>query len=171
MVARQIVGGKLRRDTTPAEGKACADHRDDRARSPQRSKQVGQHAGEAKADEHDRDRQGLARVVGIARRRRQGGADDPEHDRGHRDVLVAAGVLAQHALPDEQQHQQAGSQCRLHDDQWRQQQSHNLQRPAEDRQSRSEQPAGASEESRDECQPQVLLVGCLACVQRLQGDP
>jgi hypothetical protein len=126
MVARQIVGGELRCDATPAKRKAGTDHRDDRAWTPQRAKQIGEHAGEAKGNKHDRDRQGLARVVRVARRRRQSSADHTEHDRRHRDVLVASGVLAQHALPNEQEDQQTSSQRRLYDHQRRQQQSHDL---------------------------------------------
>ena len=58
-----------------------------------------------------------------------------------RDVLVAPGVLAQHPLAQEHQHEQAGRERRLHHHQRRQQQRQHLQRPAEDRQPRAEQPA------------------------------
>jgi hypothetical protein len=51
--------------------------------------------------------------------RSQGGADHADHDCRHGDVLIAARVLAEHALGNEQEHQQPSRQCRLDDDQWR----------------------------------------------------
>ena len=81
------------------------------------------------------------------------------------------GVLAEHPLPDEQQHEQARGERRLHDDQRREQQRDHLQRPAEDRQARAEHPARALEQAPDQRQAQVLLVGRLLGVHRLQRDP
>ncbi len=82
-------------------------------------------------------------------------------------MLIAPGVLAQHPLAEEQQHEQTGGESRLHHHQGGQQQSHDLQRPAENRQSRAEQPASASEQASDQGQAQVLLVRRLLGVQRL----
>lgn len=107
----------------------------------------------------------------VAGRGSQGSAEDAEHDRGHRDVLVASGVLPEHALSDEQQHQQARGQRGLHDHKGREQQRYDLQRPAENREAGAEQPPGALDQSRDQRDAQVLLVGRLPGIQRLQGDP
>ncbi len=41
-------------------------------------------------------------------------------------MLVAPGVLAEHPLSQEQQHDQAGGECGLHDDQRREQQGEHL---------------------------------------------
>jgi hypothetical protein len=59
-------------------------------------------------------------------RGRQPRADHPENDRAHRQVLVAPGVLAEHPLGEEHQHEQAGGERRLHDHQRSQQQGHHL---------------------------------------------
>jgi hypothetical protein len=107
----------------------------------------------------------------VARRGSQGGAENAEHDRRHSDVLVAPGVLPEHALSDHQQHQQACGERGLHDHQGSEQQREHLQRPAEDREAGPEQPTGALDQSRDQRDAQVLLVGCLPGIQRLQGDP
>lgn len=56
----------------------------------------------------------------------QGGAEDAEHDRRHREVLVAPSVLPEHALPDHQQHQQTRGERGLHDHQGREQQRDDL---------------------------------------------
>jgi hypothetical protein len=48
-------------------------------------------------------------------------------------VLAPPGVLAEHPLAEEQQDKQAYRQCWLDDHEWRQQQRHHLQRPAEHR--------------------------------------
>ncbi len=93
-----------------------------------------------------------------ARRREQPGADHAEHDRDHRDVLGAPGVLAEHPLREEHEHEQAAGERRLHDDQRSEQQGDDLQRPAEDRQARSEQPASAPQEPPGQRQSQVLAV-------------
>ncbi len=137
----------------------------------QRPQQVGQQACECQDDEHDQDRQVLGCVPGGARRRAQPRADHADHDRRHRDVLVGARVLAEHPLPHEHQHEQAGGERGLHDDQRREQQREHLQRPAEDRQARAEHPAPAPEQSPDQRQAQMLLAGRLLGVHRLQRDP
>jgi hypothetical protein len=121
--------------------------------------------------QHERDRQLLGGVRGRARRREQARADNPEHDRAHREVLVASGVLSEHPLGDEHQHQQARRQRRLDDDERREQERHDLERPAEDGQPRPEQPARAPHQPPREREAQVLLVGRLLGVHRLQGDP
>jgi hypothetical protein len=138
MVAREVIGCELRRHATPAERQPGADHRHDRAWAPKRAQQVWEHAGQRERYKHDRDRQRLARVMRVARRGSQGSAEDAEHDRRHRDVLVAPGVLSEHALSDEQQHQQARGERGLHDHQGREQQREHLQRPAENREAGAE---------------------------------
>jgi len=55
-------------------------------------------------------------MAGRARRCEQAGADHADHDREHREVLVASGVLAKHPLREEHQHEQPAGQRRLHDD-------------------------------------------------------
>jgi hypothetical protein len=86
-------------------------------------------------------------------------------------MLGAPSMLAQHPLAQEQQHEQPGGERRLHDDQRREQQRQHLQRPTEDRQPRTQQPAGAFEQPPHECHTQVLLGRRLLGVQRLQGNP
>ncbi len=117
MVAREVVGGELCRNATPAKREARADHRHHRTRSPKRAQYVREHAGQAQRDQHDCDRQRLARVMCVARRGAQRGSEDAEHDRGHREVLVAPGALPQHALADHQQNQQTRGKRRLHNHQ------------------------------------------------------
>jgi len=107
----------------------------------------------------------------VAWGRRQPGTDDPYHDCRHGDVLVAPGWLAEHALGDQQQHQETGRQCWLHDHERSKQQRQHLQRPAEDREPCAEQPASAPDEARDERQAQVLVMGRFPGIECLQGDP
>jgi hypothetical protein len=110
-------------------------------------------------------------VARVAWRSRQAGSHHPHDDRRHRQVLGAPGVLVQHPLREEHQHEQPGGERRLHDHQRREQQRDDLQRPAENRQARSEQPARATRQAPCERQAQVLIVGRLLRVHRLQGDP
>ncbi len=77
----------------------------------------------------------------------------------------------QHALRQEHQHEQAGRERRLHDDQRSEQQRDDLQWPAEDRQARAKQPARAAHQAPRERQAQMLVVWRLLGVHRLQGDP
>jgi len=86
-------------------------------------------------------------------------------------VLAPPGALVEHALAEEQQHEQAHGHRRLNDDKWRQQQCHHLQRPAEQRQSRPRQPARPSDQVQRERGVQVLGVGGALGVHRLQRDP
>jgi hypothetical protein len=107
----------------------------------------------------------------MQRRRGQCCAKHAEHDRGHREVLITPGALAQHPLGQHQQHEQAGGKRRLYDHQRRQQQRQHLEREPEDRQARAEQPSCAPDKPPHERDTQVLVVGRLLCVHRLQGDP
>jgi hypothetical protein len=168
---REVVGGDLGRDSAPAEGEARAEHRYRRRRAVDCAQQVGQQARQAEAEEHDQDRQPLAGMARAARGRAQARADHPDHDRRHRDVLVASGVLAEHPLSQEQQHEQAGGQGGLNHDQRREQQREHLQWPADDRQARAEHPAPAPDQSPDQRQAQVLFPGRFLGIHRLQGDP
>jgi hypothetical protein len=168
---REIVGGELGGDATPAEGAARADHRHRRGRvAPEHAQQIGQQGDRRQPGEHDRDQQipgGLRRV----RRGRQTRADHTEHDRAHCQVLVAPGVLPEHPLGEEHQHQQTGGERRLYDDQRRQQQGHDLEWPAEDRQAGAEQPARPPDQVLGKRQAQVLLWGRLLGLHRLERDP
>jgi len=115
----EVIRGELRRHAAPAKGHARTDHRHRSARAPERAQHVWEHARHCQGDEHERDRQGLACVMGMARRGRECGTDHAEHDCRHGAVLIASRVLAEHALCKEEQHQQAGRQRRLHNDQRR----------------------------------------------------
>lgn len=171
MPGRKVVGGELGRHSAPAERQAGADHRYLGMLTAHSAQQIGQQAGDAQADQHQRDGQILGGVRGAARGREQARAHHTEHDRAHRHVLVAPSVLAEHSLCQEQQHQQAERERRLHDHQRSQQQRHDLEREAEDRQARAQQPAGAPDQAPRQRQAQVLVVGRLLGVHRLQGDP
>jgi hypothetical protein len=162
-----VVGGELGGDPAPREGEARADHRHHRLRAAERKQQVRQHARDPQADEHHRDRQLIVGVVGTQRRRAHCHAEHAEHDRGHREVLIAPGVLAQHPLGEQQQHEQAGGERWLHDDQRREQQRQDLEREAEDREAGAEQPTCSPRESPDERDTQVLVVRGLLGVHRL----
>jgi len=168
---REIVGGELGRHAAPAEREAGADDGHRGGRAAKGAQQVGEQARSGQDDEHEQDRQPLGGVTRAARRRAQSRADHADHDRRHRDVLVAAGVLAEHALTHEHQHEQARGERGLHHDQWGEQQRDHLQRPAEDRQARAEHPAPAPDQPPHQRQAQVVLVGRLLGVHRLQSDP
>jgi len=110
-------------------------------------------------------------VAGRARGRGQTGADHADDDRAHGQVLLAPGVLVQHPLGEQHQHEQAGRERGLHDHEWRQQQRNDLQRPTEDRQAGAEQPARPAHEPPRERQAQVLAARSFLRVKRLQGYP
>src|SRR5205823_1541090 len=95
-------------------------------------------------------------------------------------LLLAPLVVVQPALAvgllvlmfaGEHQHEQAHGQRRLHHDQRREQQRHDLKRPPQDREPGAEQPAPTPHQAPCEREAQVLLVRCLARVERLQSDP
>jgi hypothetical protein len=86
-------------------------------------------------------------------------------------MLVTPCVLAEHPPAEEQQHEQAHGERRLHHHERREQQRQHLQRPAQHRQPGAEQPAGTPKQTDHQRRAQVLLVGRLLGVHRLQGDP
>jgi hypothetical protein len=108
------IGGERGRDPAPAEGKPCADHRDHGRRAADRAQQVREQARKTQTDEHERDRQAAGVARGV-RGRREGGTDHADHDRPDGQVLVATCVLAEQALGEEHQHQEAGGERRLDD--------------------------------------------------------
>jgi hypothetical protein len=84
---------------------------------------------------------------------------------------MSAGVLTEHPLTDEYQHEQSRCERGLHYDQRCEQQRDHLQRPTEDRQAGAEHPAPALDKSPDQRQAQVVAVGRLLGVHRLERDP
>lgn len=137
----------------------------------QQSQRIREQARDAKPEQHERDSEVLRAVAGDSRRRCQAGADHADHDRAHREVLAAPRVLVQHPLREEHQHEQTGCERRLHDDERREQQRDDLQRPAEDRETRAEQPACAAQQAPGEREAQMLAGRRVLGVERLQRDP
>jgi hypothetical protein len=135
------------------------------------AQQVGQEARAAEPHQHQRDRELLRGVRVASRRSRQRDADDADRDREHGGVLVAPGVLPEHALAEEHQHQQAGRERGLHEHERGQQERHDLQREAEHREPGAEQPAPAPDQPARQLESQVGLVRRLLGVHRLQHDP
>lgn len=101
----------------------------------------------------------------------QGDTDDADDDREHREVLAPPGTLAEHALAEEQQHEQADGHRRLHDHERDQQQGNDLQWPAKHRKPGSCQPARAAQQVQRKRGVQVLGVRSALGVHRLQRDP
>ena len=167
----EVVGGELGGHPAPGEGKPRADHRHRRGGATNHAQQVGQQTDHGQCGEHDRDQEIVGGVRRAERGSRQACADHADHDCADRQVLVAPGALAEHPLGEEHQHQQTAGERRLHDHQRGQQQREHLQRPAEDRQAGAEQPTGAPEEVLGQRQAQVLLMGRLPGLHRLEGDP
>jgi len=166
----QIVGRELGCKAAPGEAAARAEHRQLRTRVPEQVHHVGRQGDYAERHEHDRRREHIRDRCGVARRA-QPGADDAGDDRQHAEVLVATGALVEHPLAGEHQHEQPGGQRRLDHRERRKDQRQDLQREAQDRQARAEQPAAPADEAHGQRQAQVLVVGSLLCVHRLQGDP
>ncbi len=110
-------------------------------------------------------------MPGAAVRGTGGDTDDADHDRAHREVLAPSGALAEHALAEEQQHEQADGHRRLHDHERDQQQGNNLQRPAKHRKPGPRQPASAAQQVQRKRGVQVLGMGSALGVHRLQRDP
>jgi len=80
-------------------------------------------------------------------------------------------VLSEHALPQEQKHQQPHRERRLHDHQGGQQQGEDLQRKPQHRGRGAREPARALEQAPGERQAQVLFVRRLSGIERLERDP
>jgi len=167
----KVIGGQLGGQSAPSERQSGGDHRHDRGRAADHAQQIRQQARGPQAEKHERDLEGLRGVGRAARGSRQRDPDHAQQDRGHRQVLMPSGVLVEQALGEEHQRHQPGRQRRLHDDQRRQQQGHDLKRPAQDRQAGAGEPAGTPEQVPDERHAEVLLAGRLLGVHRLKGDP
>jgi len=167
----KVIGGELRRDTAPAERDAGADHRQLRVRVADRAQDVREQADEAEPDQHERDRQRLRARRRAPRRREHRGPDHAKDDRGHREVLVAAGVLIEHPLPEEHQHDQPERERGLHHDQRGEHQRDDLQRPAEYREAGPGQPAHPPDQAEHQRRAKVMPGGRLLRVHRLKRDP
>jgi hypothetical protein len=133
-----------------------------------------QHVGQQACPRQKRERhveREVADVFVAAVGCRERDAGDADHDRRHREVLEATGPLAEQTLAHEHQHQQAGGERGLHDDQRREDQRDHLQRPAEHREPCPEQPAPAPDQPRGKRKPQMVVQRRLLGVHRLKGDP
>jgi hypothetical protein len=165
-----VVRGELGSDAAPREREPRADHRDRRRAPAERAQDVGQGAEHAEADEHERDVQAVG-VRAAAGRCAHRDADHTHDDHEHRQVLAPAGVLAEHPLSREHEHDESRRERGLHDDEGSEQQRDHLQREAEDRHPGAGEPARAPEQSPREGETQVLLVGRALGLCRLVGDP
>lgn len=103
--------------------------------------------------------------------RRQRDTHDADHDREHGDVLVSSRVLAEQALREEHEHDQARGERWLHHHERGEQQRHYLERPAEHGHPGAEQPARPAHEPQRERRAQVLIVGGDAGLGCLERDP
>jgi hypothetical protein len=108
-----------------------------------------------------------AAALGSAQRR----PNHSEDDRAHREVLAPAGVLAEHALAEEQEHEQSHGQRRLNQYERGEQEREDLQWPSEHRQAGPCQPARPSDQVQGERRMKVLGVRGPLGVHRLQRDP
>jgi hypothetical protein len=108
------IGGQRGGHPAPAEGEPRSDHRHDGRGAAHRAEQIREQARKSQTDEHERDRQAAGVARGV-RGRREGGTDHADHDRPDGQVLVATCVLAEQALGEEHQHQEAGGERRLDD--------------------------------------------------------
>lgn len=170
MVLGQGVGGELGGHATPGEAEPGADHRHRGDRAPQEPKRVGEQGEDSEADQRERERE-RSRAARVAVRRGQCCPEHAHDDGRHGQHLAAAGMLAEHPLSEDHEHEQTGRQCGLHHHERSEQQRRYLQRPPEDGKPRPEQPASAPSELADQAQTQVVLLADLTCVQGLQGDP
>ena len=166
----KVVGEQLRRHTAPGIAKTRGHHRQRCGRSAHAVDRIWEQRKQPEPHEHDRDDQVVA-VPGAAVRGTRGDTDDADDDRKHREVLAPPGTLAEHALAEEQQHEQADGHRRLHDHQRDQQQGHDLQRPAKHRKPGSRQPARTAQQVQGKRGVQVLGMGSALGVHRLQRDP
>ena len=170
-MAGEVIRGELGRHTAPAERKARPEHRHLGTGATERTQQVRRERRQSQTEERERDRELLGGVASTARGRAQPGADHADHDGAHGDVLITPGVLAQHPLGDQHQYEQTRRERGLYHRERCEQQRHDLQRPAEDREPRAEHPARAPDEAPHERDAQVLLLWRVLGVHRLQRDP
>lgn len=80
-------------------------------------------------------------------------------------------MLAEHARTQEQQHEQAGGQCRLDHDERGQQQRADLKRPADDSEAGAGEPTAAHDQLTHQRQAQAVALRDLARIEGLEGDP
>jgi hypothetical protein len=167
----QVIGCELGGHAAPGKPEPRGQHRERHGRAAiEHLKHVGQHARQREDHQHDRDRQSR----GIRATERRGGktcADHADHDRAHRQVLVPSGVLPEHPLSEEHQRQQAGGERRLDNHQRSQQERHDLQGPAQDREAGPGQPARTAEQVAGQREAQVLLGRRLLGLECLEADP
>jgi hypothetical protein len=164
-----VVGRELRREAAPGEAEARSDHRDRRHAPPGRGQQVRSHREDAEPHEHERQHE----VVGVRGAAFRRGQRDPHHthdDREHREVLAPAGMLVEHPLRREHEHDQARGERRLDHHERGEQQRDDLQRPAHDGHRRAELPARFAQQPPGERGSQMLIVGRLLGLGGLEGD-
>ncbi len=95
---------------------------------------------------------------------------DPGRHGGHAQDLPPADPLPQHARPDHEQDDQARRQHGLDHRERDQQERADLSRPATQSEARADQPARLREEAADQGDAEVLLLGRLPGLERLQPD-
>ena len=167
---RQLVGQQLAGDRRPGVAEAGAED----GEQAQRGGPAAQHVGSRDRDRHqaegERDRQRCrrGRWCGRAppRRRPRPRRRSPPRRR----TRACPGASPSLRRPEPEQHDQPADQARLHHRQRRQQQRHDLQRPAQQPQRRRPQPLPVPHQLPDQRDPQRVLVRHIPRLQRLQRD-
>jgi len=104
-------------------------------------------------------------------RRERSDAGDAGDDREHSELLASSWSFAEHSLAECEQEQQAHRERWLDNLERREQQRHDLQRPGCGIHRRTDQPAPAAEQVREQRQAQRVLVAGHASIDRLEADP
>jgi len=164
------VGDELVHEAAPREAEARADHRDVGHRATRELEEERRERGHAEQAEHDVDADAVHVMGGVARGERRDPRDAGD-DRRNRGQLASPGRLAEQPLAGEQQHEQARRERRLDDDERREREREDLQRPARHGHRGAGQPARAADELREQREAQRVLRGRLPRVERLHGDP
>jgi len=109
-------------------------------------------------------------VLRLAGRCRPREERDPEDHCGHAQDLPLAYPLSEDAGADDEEHYEAHRQGRLDQRERDQQERADLRHPPEQRKAGPEKPARPGDQAPEQGEAEMLLVGCLPRLERLQPD-
>jgi hypothetical protein len=109
-------------------------------------------------------------VLRLAGGRRPREERDPEDHGGHAQDLALPHPLSKEAGADDEEHDEAHRQGRLDEREWDQQERADLRHPPEQRKAGPEEPARPGDQAPEQGEAEMLLVGRLPRLERLQPD-
>jgi len=166
---REVVGEELRGQAVARVGRTGSDRDQDPGRLAEPRERIRDESDQGE-DGDGNDQLRSSGMFGLTWGRGPGQKRDPRGHRAHAENLAPADPLPEHLGADPEQHDEAHRQRRLDQRERDQQERSDLSRPAAQGEAGADEPARLPDQPENERDAEMLLLGRLASLERLQAN-